>query len=131
MKLCGGCNTEKPFAEFNRNRAKKDGYQNWCRACLNPISTAWKKTPIGRASVSRTQKHVKRNPKTRKAQQVVSGQVKRGKMTRQPCCVCNQPNADAHHEDYSRPLDLVWLCDKHHKQRHVAIQQGIALQDSF
>jgi len=39
-------------------------------------------------------------------------------MKRQPCSVCNFPFADAHHEDYDKPLEVIWLCRKHHKDRH-------------
>jgi len=38
MKKCIRCNTEKPLTEFNKNKAKKDGYQSNCRACGNAQS---------------------------------------------------------------------------------------------
>jgi hypothetical protein len=28
---------------------------------------------------------------------------------------------EAHHPDYSAPLDVVWLCSAHHKQAHALI----------
>lgn len=37
----------------------------------------------------------------------------------QPCEHCGSPNADRHHEDYSRPLDVRWLCRKCHIDEHV------------
>lgn len=40
--------------------------------------------------------------------------VKAGKITRQPCEVCGSINVDAHHEDYTKPFDVQWLCRKHH-----------------
>ena len=36
----------------------------------------------------------------------------------EPCEVCGIPESHAHHDDYSRPLDVRWLCEKHHKQLH-------------
>lgn len=33
MKTCTFCKEVKPFSEFNKNKAKKDGYQNKCRTC--------------------------------------------------------------------------------------------------
>jgi len=43
-------------------------------------------------------------------------------MGRPPTCacgeVCGAENAQAHHDDYSRPLDVRWLCDTHHRQHH-------------
>lgn len=35
MKLCRRCNVEKELKEFNKNSAKADGVQNWCRFCDN------------------------------------------------------------------------------------------------
>ena len=39
-------------------------------------------------------------------------------LTRQPCATCGEQKVEAHHDDYSRPLDVVWLCGKHHRMRH-------------
>ena len=44
--------------------------------------------------------------------------VKRGKVKRKPCQVCGSVFAHAHHEDYSKPLEVEWLCKKHHLQLH-------------
>ena len=43
--------------------------------------------------------------------------LKRGKLLEMPCIVCGD-KAEAHHPDYSRPLDVVWLCHRHHAQTH-------------
>lgn len=37
-----------------------------------------------------------------------------GVIQRRPCEACGA-EAHAHHEDYLRPLDVVWLCPEHHK----------------
>ena len=41
-----------------------------------------------------------------------------GRLIREPCSRCGADKTQAHHEDYSKPLDVVWLCLKCHKQRH-------------
>lgn len=41
-----------------------------------------------------------------------------GKVTRGSCEKCGEPNAHAHHEDYSKPLDVRWLCSKCHGLEH-------------
>jgi hypothetical protein len=40
-----------------------------------------------------------------------------GKVKRQPCEMCGAPKAEAHHEDYSKPLAVEWLCPPHHRER--------------
>lgn len=44
--------------------------------------------------------------------------LKSGKLKRQPCERCGSEGAQAHHEDYSRALDVNWLCIPHHTERH-------------
>jgi hypothetical protein len=41
-----------------------------------------------------------------------------GKVVKMPCLVCGDQNSEGHHPDYSRPLDVVWLCNKHHVETH-------------
>jgi len=43
---------------------------------------------------------------------------KRGKIVLQPCSVCLSPNAQKHHEDYDKPLEVRWLCRKCHVEWH-------------
>lgn len=42
----------------------------------------------------------------------------RGKLVPQPCVVCAAPGAQKHHHDYRRPLDVYWLCQRHHDALH-------------
>lgn len=49
--------------------------------------------------------------------------IKNGEIKRQPCEVCGKPNAQAHHEDYSKPLVVRWLCRLHHARRHSEISK--------
>ena len=41
-----------------------------------------------------------------------------GVLTRQGCEVCGSPTVDAHHECYTAPLDVRWLCRCHHVRLH-------------
>lgn len=54
----------------------------------------------------------------KRARNAVLALIHRGEMQRGSCEVCGQPDAQAHHDDYSRPLDVRWLCDTHHRQHH-------------
>jgi len=35
-----------------------------------------------------------------------------------PCEICGCEKSEAHHDDYSRPLDVRWLCRVHHLMHH-------------
>jgi hypothetical protein len=45
--------------------------------------------------------------------------VRRGKVTPDPCARCGSADRiEAHHEDYTKPLDVVWLCQSCHVREH-------------
>ena len=68
-----------------------------------------------------TKTYRSKHPQKFKAQQAVQKRVARGTLKKRPCLICQNLIAEAHHPDYSRPLDVIWLCDKHHKEIHKLI----------
>ena len=44
--------------------------------------------------------------------------LKFGVIKKEPCVVCGRLDVHGHHEDYNRPLDIVWLCPYHHHLIH-------------
>jgi hypothetical protein len=40
--------------------------------------------------------------------------LKNGSLIKGRCEVCNTDKVEAHHEDYRKPLVVMWLCRKHH-----------------
>jgi len=62
---------------------------------------------------------IKRNQHKRRAHNVVSNALRDGRLHRHPCCICGN-KAQAHHEDYSKPLEVIWFCPKHHGQHHAS-----------
>lgn len=56
-----------------------------------------------------------RNKEKKRAHGIVARAIASGRLLRQPCSVCGVSNdVEAHHEDYSKPLDVTWLCTHHH-----------------
>jgi hypothetical protein len=46
-----------------------------------------------------------------------------GTLVRQGCARCpRKRNVEAHHDDYSKPLDVIWLCRYHHRQRDAELR---------
>lgn len=64
-----------------------------------------------------------------RAHNMVEKAVARGLLQRKPCEVCGadgrmadgRPEVQAHHDDYARPLEVRWLCQKHHHEAHKAL----------
>lgn len=42
-----------------------------------------------------------------------------GKIDKKPCEICGGKNVQAHHNDYNKPLEVRWLCTKHHREWHM------------
>lgn len=79
------------------------------------------KTPEGRLSHAKAMTSYKeRFPERDWARTTLSNAVRDGKVSPWPVCAvpdcCVKP--EGHHPDYSRPLDVVWLCGKHHREVH-------------
>jgi excisionase family DNA binding protein len=60
------------------------------------------------------------------ARGVVAKALLRGWIQRRPCETCGDEPADAHHDDYSMPLEVRWLCPSHHHLQHVGQDRVLA-----
>lgn len=52
------------------------------------------------------------------ARRLVRAAVLSGKIVPHPCKVCGRLDVQSHHRDYSKPLEIVWLCVPHHRAEH-------------
>ncbi len=111
-KKCNKCLVEKPLSGFFAKRPwrKPDQGAKYVRSTCKVCWQA-KNLPYHRASIARY-------PEKDKARRQLIKAVKRGDIIRGECKVCSKPNAHAHHEDYSKPLDVIWLCRQHHEDIH-------------
>ena len=84
-----------------KRRAAMDAYAKANPERLNRIKKAW----------------IERNPEKRAAHIAVGNAVRKGTLVKQPCEVCGVARpVHAHHDDYSMPLEVRWLCPAHHAE---------------
>lgn len=89
---------------------------SWCRGC--------------RAKAMRA--HRRRHPMTEeqrrkdRARSYANTYLRRGKLQRQPCAKCGSQESQMHHEDYSKPLEVKWLCRHCHLLGHMRADRGMA-----
>lgn len=138
QKRCIKCLCVKDILSFYKNKAYPGGRQNKCAQCALEYATGQrlkhrdKIRARARATEARPDKKAEKRqrlaawaaefPERRKAQIALSNALQSGKVTRWPVCAvpdCSNTKPEAHHPDYSRPLDVVWLCKSHHKCAHL------------
>jgi len=70
--------------------------------------------------------------KGRVSNQVMAA-IKKGTLIKKDNCEnCNSTkNVIAHHNDYSKPLDVIWLCDKCHIALHKSLRNGTHKSDTI
>lgn len=56
-----------------------------------------------------------KNPEKERARAMVQRACRAGKLIRLPCEMCGNEHSEAHHPNYSKPLDVRWLCRIHHR----------------
>lgn len=60
-----------------------------------------------------------KHPEKHRAREIVKAAKKNGKLIAKPCEVCgSKDRIHAHHEDYSKPLNVKWLCAPCHIEAH-------------
>jgi len=138
-KECFKCKTVKPLDEFYKHKAMADGHLNKCKPCTrndaseHRIKNLEKVRAYDRKRANQPERvraaaellKVWRSEDQRRsvAHSAVARAVRNGVLQRQPCCRCGHSKSLAHHEDYDKPLDVMWLCQPCHKQRHKEINQ--------
>lgn len=139
MKHCTLCKQIKSFESFNKDKSRSTGRSDKCRECIkNYIKLPFMLEMRRKAqkSYSKTEKgyltEKRHSPKRQKravslghsrAMATLQKAVKSGSIKRLPCERCGTTNmVQGHHEDYSKPLDVMWLCPIHHAERHKEIR---------
>ncbi len=118
MKLCSACKIEKELSEFHKDQCRKDGFQYRCKECRREDQRVYRQTNVGKEVHRRdSRKHRQLYPEKTKAHNAIDYALKIGQLTKQPC-PCGETEVEGHHKDYSKPLDVDWLCTKCHTKLH-------------
>lgn len=133
-KTCFKCFAHKPINEFYKHSRMADGYLNKCKACakkdvntnrqenlerIRAYDRARAKNPErARMSTEVTRLWRAEDRRRAAAHSAVARAIRSGELVRQPCVRCGEQKSLAHHEDYDKQLDVVWLCQPCHKERH-------------
>ena len=131
LKFCNSCGHRKVLTDFGIRKASKDGHSSKCKACQSAYDRLRSQSParaqqrreyqhgIGKERANEAKRnYIKRNPQKRSATIAVGNAIRDGKLIKKCCEVCGNAESFAHHDDYSKPLLVRWLCDFHHKEWH-------------
>lgn len=127
MKICTKCKQEKRLEQFYRDNRHLDGLGSWCKNCSGVANIANKKRKAQKYrdymreyNKTYTAPYRTKNPNWEKATQLVWRAVKKGTLIKLSCERCGNKISYAHHPfyRYTRPLEVVWLCGKHHRIVH-------------
>ncbi len=148
MKECLDCHRPLPLRAFYRHPQMADGRLNKCKECVKARIYRHRQANLAkvqaydrkrglllhrkeanrrRASTSAARKrHVilarawaEQNLIKTAAHIIVGNAIRDSKLIRGSCERCGTNKyVHAHHEDYSKALEIMWLCRKHHGERH-------------
>ena len=141
MKTCRRCAEDKPLSEFYVHAQMADGFLNICKSCVITRVSAHREANIdaireydrrrGKSSerlalAAAVQKKWRAEDRRRlKCHNAVRRAISSGRLVRQKCEKCSALNTHAHHEDYDKPLQVLWLCPICHKHAHKIINLGL------
>lgn len=146
MKLCSHCKQVKPLSEFTIEKRFKtgSGFGSWCKPCQAKKSALYRATRLSkqhRREWAAGQRQKIRNDPSRLAKRREDDMARyhkkkatigfrarlrvkyavENRRLRRPdkCSRCGVPcYAEAHHPDYSKPLEVIWLCRLCHAEIH-------------
>ena len=131
-KRCRDCGEKKPLGEFYRQPSTNDGHMGRCKVCTRARVAAHRAAHLDeiraydrrRANEPHRRVHIahtvaawrQRFPAHARAQSAMNNAVRDGRLQRATACqVCQTPGrVEAHHHDYTQPLDVLWVCKPCH-----------------
>lgn len=148
-KRCFKCQIFKLISEFYTHPRMTDGHLGKCKTCTKKdvstredrlrkdptwvinkrkrsrIKSAKRKVPTPIENRKREMRWRTVHPQKYKAHYLTTNAVRDKRLQRKPCEVCGDEKVQAHHDDYSKPLKVKWLCKKHHYEHHIKMREQL------
>jgi len=138
-RICTKCGREKPLDAFPPHKRCRLGRNTQCRDCINAYQRAYHRQHLERSRAKYRRFYHRHKDRIagreqrldRKAKndirQLVRLAVRTGLLTKPKRCErCGQEppphRLHAHHPDYTRPLDVAWLCSLCHGKEHARLR---------
>ena len=137
MKVCRSCGINKDIGEYYAHREMADGHLNICKECIKrnvrnrrlrfptKVREYDRRRSTNPERILSSRKITKRQRGSvlgyQAAHNAVCRAVRKGSLVKpNKCSLCgNAGRIEAHHSDYSKPLDVIWLCCECHKRAHM------------
>jgi hypothetical protein len=153
VKPCIGCGKTKDLSDYYRHPSMADGHLNRCKECQKRVARSTReadpdyykaydrnRSDLPHRIESRKAYYASergqerqaagakawaaRNPAKRAAQHAVNNAVRDGRLQKLPCEVCGDTKSHGHHPDYTKHLEVIWLCAKHHSEEHKRLRDA-------
>lgn len=114
-KVCRHCKISKEHLCVDVRLGDREYYS--CRKCNTTRLKKYRATKTGaKNSAKAVYKSIVKYPEKQKARLKLGIAVKCGKVKKPKGCslCCSKIRVEGHHEDYTKPLDVVWLCRSCH-----------------
>lgn len=123
-KRCWMCKRNLSVKKFNYDRSSFDGLANQCRECAKEYKQYHYEQYYGEL-YNRQIEYRQIHPERRNAFAAVYEATSKGVLIRPDVCSkCGKSGyIVAHHDDYDRPLDIVWLCLSCDRQLHADLRR--------
>lgn len=135
-KRCHRCGQTKAADEFSKHKERRDGLCPQCKSCSSEYGRKYyqKHREEIRAKSRRYYQEYKEeirvrsyerhllHPERIKAVSELNHAIEAGRIARpEICSTCDQKSEfpiEGHHPDYSKPLEVIWLCKSCHSELH-------------
>lgn len=108
-----------------RNKENSKAYREKNKEKFNAYQREYARTHKSGNETAVAYKSYAKYPEKRAARLQVMLAKQKGILKERPCEVCFEFPTQAHHDDYTKPLEVRWLCGIHHKEHHYKLRQEI------